>query len=212
MLAAGIGVGGCATAPPFLTASEMPELPEAKTLAVPAQDSEYAIQAGDFLSIRFYYHPDHNQKMVLVRNDGKIALPLVGEVQAEGVKPSDLSGQLEGKYSSNLRDPKISVSIVEVYQNLVWVGGEVRKPGFVNYRPGLTATQALAQVGGAKDSGAIETCLVLQRTGREQYRPSKLNLQKVLRDGDYAADLVLAPQDVIFIPKTGIAKADVWVD
>jgi protein involved in polysaccharide export with SLBB domain len=104
------------------------------------------------------------------------------------------------------------VSIVEVYQNLVWVGGDVRKPGFVDYRPGLTATQALAQAGGANDSAAVDTCLVLQRTGREQYRSSRLNLLKALQEGDANADPILAPQDVIFIPKTAIAKAEALVD
>jgi polysaccharide export outer membrane protein len=203
-LVIGVTVGGCA--------SSAPDRPVPRTLSVPSSSAEYAIHAGDFLSIRFRDHPDQNQKMVLVRNDGRITLPLVGSVQAEGVTPSALSRLLERKYTSTAAPQGIAVSIVEVYQNLVWVGGEVRKPGFVDYRPGLTATEALAQAGGASDSAAVDTCLVLQRTGREQYRSSRLNLLKALQEGDASADPILAPRDVLFIPKTAIVKVDAWVD
>ena len=190
-----------------------PALPPPVTLAPPpGSEVEYAIQPGDVLTIRFYYHPNHNQSAVLVRNDGRITLPLVGDVDAAGLTPSELSRQLETKYSSNLREPAIAVSIKEVYQNLVWVGGEVKKPGFVEYRPGLTAVEALVAAGGPKDSAAINECLWLQKVARQEYRSSRLDLTKPVQAGDGSTDLVLGPMDVLFVPKTTIAKVNVWVD
>lgn len=180
--------------------------------APPPTLAEYTIQAGDTLTIQFYYHPDHNIPEVLVRNDGMILLPLVGEMTAAGRTPSELSAQLAKKYSSNLRDPQVSVSIKSVYQNLVWVGGEVNKPGFIQYRPGLTAVQALLDAGGPKDTAATEECLLLQKVGQQEYRSAKIDLAKVLNEGDTKSDPVLSPKDVLFVPKTGIAKANVWVD
>lgn len=205
-LALGIGIvlAGCASAPDGPTAFTTP--------APPPSFNEYTIQNGDVLGIQFYYHPDHNINDVLVRNDGMILLPLVGEVRATGLTPAKLAAELTKKYTSNLKDPLVSVSIKSVYQNLVWVGGEVIKPGFVQYRPGLTAVQALMDAGGPKDTAATSECVLLQKVGGTEYRSSKLDLAKVLNEGDTKADLSLGPKDVLFVPKTGIAKADVWVD
>jgi polysaccharide biosynthesis/export protein PslD len=198
---------GCASSTSNASSTTTSTIP-----APPPTLAEYTIQAGDTLAIQFYYHPDHNIAEVLVRNDGMILLPIAGEVKAAGTTPSELSAQLAKKYSSNLRDPLVSVSIKSVYQNLVWVGGEVNKPGFIQYRPGLTAVQALLDAGGPKDTAATEECLLLQKVGQQEYRSAKIDLAKVLNEGDTKSDPVLSPKDVLFVPKTGIAKANVWVD
>jgi len=202
-LAIGILLTGCASS----------EGPGAfSTPAPPPSLAEYVIQPGDTLGVQFYYHPDHNQNEVLVRDDGKILLPIGGEADAAGLTPSQLSAQLAKKYSSTLKDPAVSVSIKSLNQYLVWVGGEVNKPGFVQYRPGLTAVQALFTAGGLKDTAAPEECVLLQKVGMQDYRSSRVDLAKVLYQGDVKADLILAPKDVLFIPKSGIAKANIWVD
>src|SRR5262245_47007629 len=204
-LAIGLLLAGCA--------SSGSDTPTAFTVpAPPPSQAEYAIQPGDTLTVQFYYHPDHNLTDGLVRNDATILLPLVGEADAAGLTPSQLSAQLAKKYSANLRDPQVSVAIKNVYQNLVWVGGEVFKPGFVQYRPGLTAVQALMDAGGPKDTADAEQCVLLQKGGGQDYRSSKLDLAKVIYQGDTSGDYVLGPKDVLYIPKSGIAKADVWVD
>ena len=59
---------------------------------------------------------------------------------------------------------------------------------------------------------ATEECVLLQRVNAQDYRSSKIDLAKVLYEGDTKSDLMLNPKDVLFVPKTGIAKADVWVD
>jgi polysaccharide export outer membrane protein len=201
VLVIGAFLAGCASAP--------------ATVAVPippAELTEYAIQSSDTLALQFYYHPDHSQDSVLVGSDGRIMLPLLGPVMAAGLTPSQLAAQLEAMYSSNLRDPRISVAIKVVYQNLVWVGGEVKKPGFVRYRPGLTAVQALVAAGGPKDTAATENCLLLQRIGRQEYRSAKLDLARAIELGDTRSDWVLGPQDVLFVPMTAVAKGNVLVD
>ena len=92
----------------------------------------------------------------------------------------------------------------------VFVGGEVRKPGFVIYTPGLTVVQAVMQVGGWKDTADLEEVVLLQKIseGSNEYRPSKINLGKVVELGDTKADIVLGPSDVLVFPKTGIAKVE----
>jgi protein involved in polysaccharide export with SLBB domain len=160
----------------------------------------------------FYDHPDHNMSEVLVRPDGKILLPLVGEMPAAGLTGPELSDQIAKRYSTNLRDPKVAVSIKSVTQNRVYVGGEVLRAGFVQYRPGLTAVQALVDAGGPKDTAQLKEVVLLQKMSETEYRPSRVDLAKVLEEGDTKADILLGPSDLLFVPKTGIAKANVWVE
>ena len=178
----------------------------------PAQ-TEYVIQPGDSIDIAFYYHPENNQQGLLVRPDGKILLALIGEVQAAGLTTAQLAAEIAQRSSVNLRDPKVSVNVKSLNQTHIFVGGEVFKPGFVSYSPGITAIQAIVQVGGWKDTADLKEVVLLQKvadTGNE-YRPTKINLQKVVEEGDVKADIVLGPSDVLVLTKTGIAKANLWM-
>ena len=182
--------------------------------APPAQSSDYVIQPGDSVDVTFYFHPDNNQRSLLVRPDGKLLLPFSGEIQAAGLTTPQLSAEIEKRYALTLRDPRVAVNVKAVNPNRIFVGGEVTKPGFVTYVPGITAVQAIVQVGGWKDTADLEEVVLLQKVSEtsNEYRPSKLNLAKVVELGDTKADLVLGPSDVLVLPKTGIAKANVWME
>ena len=181
--------------------------------APPQEQGEYVLQVGDSIDVTFYYHPDNNQQNLLVRPDGKIYLPLLGEVQAAGLTAPQVAEAITKRSSTSLRDPKVAVNVRTLNPTRVFVGGEVFKPGFVTYTPGLTAVQAAMQVGGWKDTADLQEVVLLQKTseGSSEYRPSKINLGKVVELGDTKADIVLGPSDVLVFPKTGIAKANVWM-
>jgi protein involved in polysaccharide export with SLBB domain len=181
--------------------------------APPQEQSEYIIQPGDAIDISFYFHPDNNQQNLLVRPDGKVYLPLIGEVQAAGLTAPQLAEAITKRSSVNLRDPKVAVNVRTMNQTRIFVGGEVAKPGFVNYTAGITAVQALMQVGGWKDSADLNEVVLLQKIGDtgNEYRPSKINLHRVVNDGEVKADIVLGPSDILVLPKTGIAKANLWM-
>lgn len=180
-------------------------------LAPQTPQTEYQIRAGDTLNIKFYYHPDHDQEVV-VRPDGKIVFPLIGEVQSAGLRPTQLAEQVAQRYSSRLRNPAVSVSVKAMSDNRVFIGGEVNRPGFVQYRQGLTAIQAILEVGGPKDTAKVEDVVLLQKVSETQYRASKINLAKVIEEGDTKSDLTLGPSDVLFVPKTTIAKLNQFVE
>ena len=63
-------------------------------LPPPASQSDYVLQAGDVLNMKFHYHPDHDQRDLVVRMDGKLFLPLLGDIQAAGLTPEQLAEQL----------------------------------------------------------------------------------------------------------------------
>jgi len=181
--------------------------------APPQEQGEYVLQVGDAIDVTFYYHPDNNQTNLLVRPDGKVYLPLIGEVQAAGLTAPQVAEEIIKRSSASLRDPKVAVNVRTLNPTRVFVGGEVFKPGFVNYTPGLTAVQAVMQVGGWRDTADLQEVVLLQKVSdsSNEYRPSKINLGKVVELGDTKADIVLGPSDVLVLPKTGIARANLWM-
>jgi protein involved in polysaccharide export with SLBB domain len=171
---------------------------------------EYVLQVGDAIDVTFYYHPDNNQTNLLVRPDGKVTCRSSARCRrpAHGAQGR---GRDRQALSSSLRDPKVTVNVR--LNRRVFVGGEVFRPGFVNYTPGLTAVQAVMQVGGWKDTADLQEIVLLQKISESsnEYRPSKINLGKVVELGDTKADIILGPSDVLVFPKTGIAKANLWM-
>ena len=193
---------GCATA-------TVPSGAVVPATAVGLPVPEYLIQPTDTLQIKFYYHPDHDQEVV-VRDDGKILLPLVGEVTAAGRPPVQLADEIAKAYSVSLREPKVAVFVKTMNERQIYVGGEVNKPGYLPYREGLTALQASLASGGFKDSAKVEEVVVLKRIG-DGYQATKIDLSKALEQGDPQADRELGPTDVVFVPKTTVAKVGLWV-
>jgi protein involved in polysaccharide export with SLBB domain len=194
-------VAGCAPSPPpgtFLAP------------APPPPKGDYVVQPGDTLEVKFFYHPTHDQNNIVVRQDGKIDLPLVGPVLVAGKTPTQLSEELAAKYGAELRDPKLAVTVKDTVKLGVYVGGEVIRPGYIPYRQGLTALQALLEAGGPKDTALVEQVVLLQREGQFSWRPSKIDLQKVLL-GDTSGDLQIGPSDVMFVPKTAVAEVNLWM-
>ena len=183
-------------------------------LTPPASQSdsrEYIVQAGDTLNIKFYYHPDHDQRDLVVRPDGKLLLPLVGDIQAAGLTPEQLAEQIAQRYTFTLREPKVAVDVKTANTGQVYVGGEVQRPGVIKLKPKMNLLQAIFEAGGPKDEGDVERVVLLRSIGDNQFGYRELNLMRIVRHEDLADDAVLAQDDLIFIPKTGIAKANLWV-
>jgi polysaccharide export outer membrane protein len=207
LLVTGMSLAGCAS-------SQTGPGPSAfVTPTPPPQQSEYILRSGDAIDVTFYYHPDNSQQNLLIRPDGKILFALIGEVQAAGLTTTQLADEIAKKSSTSLRDPKVAVNVRTISANQVFIGGEVGRPGFLNYTPGLTAVQALVQAGGWKDSADLKEVVLLQRVSElsSEYRPSKLDLSLVIEQGQGKADIVLQPADILVVPMTGIARANVWM-
>lgn len=201
-------VMGCASQGGQVTL--IPLIPMASQL--PASQGEYIVQVGDTLNIKFYYHPDHDLRDLIVRPDGKLLLPLVGDTQAAGLTPEQLAEQIAQRYSFTLREPKVAVDVKTAKTNQVYVGGEVQRPGIIQLKPKMNALQAILEAGGPKNTGNVERVVLLRSSGDNQFGYRELNLTRILAHQDRADDAVLAQDDLIFIPQTGIAKVNVWVE
>lgn len=177
-----------------------------------ASQSDYIVQVGDTLNIKFYYHPDHDLRDLVVRPDGKLLLPLVGDMQAAGLTPEQLAENIAQRYASTLREPKVAVDVKTANTGQVYVGGEVQRPGIIKLKPKMNVLQAIVEAGGPKNTGDVERVVLLRSVGDNQFGYREINLMRILKHKDHADDAALAQDDLIFIPQTGIAKANVWVE
>ena len=196
---AGIVAGCAARARPDPVPTEPPR----------ATGGPYLIQVGDTLDVRFYATPELNTK-VPVRGDGSISLELVGEVRAAGLSPEALAKVLDQRYARELRDPAVTV-MVQSFGGKVFVAGEVQRPCAVGFAHGMTALQAIASAGGFRDSANLGNVILL-RQADGQVHGHRLSLDRAASGDDPPADVPLQPADVLYVPRTRIAKVDLFVE
>jgi protein involved in polysaccharide export with SLBB domain len=170
----------------------------------------YRIEPQDTLLIKYPFHPEMDQE-AMVRPDGTFTATGVGPVHAAGMTSVDLASLLKTKTSHRLRDPEVVVTISKYGERGIYVGGEVGRPQMLIYRKGLTPLQAVMAAGGFLPTARLDSViLVRQNGGAETMLARKVDLKRVVHEGE-PEQVGLLPQDVIFVPRTGIANANLWV-
>jgi protein involved in polysaccharide export with SLBB domain len=180
-------------------------LPEDATASRPAT---YRLQPGDLLRVKFLYHPELDVK-VPIRPDGVVTLQLAGDVRAAGITTAELEKVIKERTSDRLRDPEVSVLVAQLGDRRVYVGGEVRTPGFVAFREGMTPLQAVMDRGGFTETARIDSVLRVSAVQNE-YQGTRLDFTKPLSAGT-AEQGRLAAGDVIFVPRTFIGDVNSFV-
>ena len=170
----------------------------------------YHIQAGDELHIRFTYQPELSEQ-VPVRPDGRISLATTGEIAVAGLTPTELERLVAEKSSAHLRNPEVVVVVTKVADRYVYIGGEVRKPGFVILQPEMTPLQAVVQSGGFRETAKLDSVLLLTPGSDGKFSAARMNMEQVLADG-VPERVRLHPGDVIYVPTTWIADMNIVVD
>ena len=175
------------------------------------QLESYLLQPGDVVELKFFYNPELNE-VVPVRPDGRIALMLINEVQAAGRTPSELRSELVAAYGATLKQPEIAVIVKEFAARRIYVGGEVRTPSLLRVPGALTLLQAIFEAGGLTRAAKATDVVVLRYQGTPEPMFMKVNLEPALERGDPTADIQLQPFDIVWIPKTRIAKVNDFMD
>ena len=185
--------------------------PNTATVASSGEPTPYFIQPGDQLDIKFFYNSEINET-VTVRPDGKISLQLIDEVQAAGLKPLQLDDLLTEKYGQELKKPVITVIVRSFSSQRVYVGGEVSKQGLINLRAGMTPLQAVLNAGGFKETAKPESAIVIRKGLDNRPVPIKMDLTDAMYGKSGNADFLLQPYDIVYVPKTTIARANKFVN
>ena len=170
----------------------------------------YRIQPGDALDVKFFYNPELNES-VIVRPDGYISLQLVNEIAVAGLEPRQVNEMLTEKYSHELRQPVVTVIVKSFAGQRVYVGGEVGQQGLLVMPAGLTALQAVMQSGGFKDTALPRETIVIRKGADNRPIPVRVDLAAVLSGATNGEDFSLQPDDILYVPKSPIAKANLFV-
>lgn len=182
--------------------------------AMPAQNpsalTPYRIQPGDALDIKFFYNPELNES-VTVRPDGYISLQLVNEVSVAGLEPRQVNEMLTERYSRELKKPVVTVIVKSFAGQRVYVGGEVGQQGLLAMPSGLTALQAVMQSGGFKNTAQPSETLVIRKGPDNRPIPVRVDLSTMLSGSANGQDFRLQPDDVVYVPKSSIAQANLFV-
>lgn len=200
---------GCSSQPPI-------NFTEFKPLSVavkpePVIPKDYRLHCGDIVEIKFFYNPKLNESLH-IRPDGKISLQLIDDIQAAGLTPMELDRALTKKYTELLSQPELTVIVREFAGQKIYVGGEVRTPGLFNLSGKITALQAIIQAGGFLNTAALSNIIILRNQGSGNPMFRILNLKRDLVKHSQTTDILLQPYDVIYVPKTTIAKIGQFVD
>jgi polysaccharide biosynthesis/export protein len=203
-----VALGAVALLAACTSTSNMPPAPPVPepTAGYVSNLQAYRMQVGDVLDIRLMLNPELNEE-VAVRPDGHISTTVVSDELAYGRTVPELTAALRQDYSKDLRNPRISVVVKSFAPTRIYVGGEVNNPGeFINVGPTLSLTQALARAGGHKVRGDTKAVFIIRRGPNDVPQFLSVQYDSVIHGHDPLSDVRLAPYDVVYVPKTGIAE------
>jgi len=166
----------------------------------PPDPAEYRIGPGDVLGIEVWKEPDASIASAPVRPDGKLSLPMVGEVEATGLTPTGLEVLLTTRYREYIRDTHVTVVVKEINSKKVYLVGEVKKEGPVRIQAPITVLQALAEAGGVTDYAKRRKIYVLRSVdGRQVKLP--FDYDAVLRGENTEQNVTLLTGDTVVVPR-----------
>ncbi len=189
-------------------ANPAPEVPSVRTEAPSGEFSAlYRIGVDDRLQVSVWRNPELSVT-VPVRPDGRISVPLIGDVMAGGRAPQEVAADIETQLAAYVRDPKVAVILVDLrsheFISRVRVTGAVRQPVSVPYRQGMTVLDAVLQAGGVNDFAAANRSRLHRRAGNGAVETRDLRLGDILEGGKLESNVDVLPGDVITVPERAL--------
>lgn len=158
----------------------------------------YLLGPEDAIEISVWKEPELT-KQLIIRPDGKVSYPLIGEIQAAGRTVKELREEISKRLEKFVTDAQVTVLLLKAQHYKIYVVGKVNKPGeYVAGRP-VTVMQALAMAGGLTPFAAPGRIVILRKSGdKEQTLP--FNYKEVARGRNLEQNRVLLPGDVVVVP------------
>ncbi|MBI4721137.1 MAG: polysaccharide export protein [Chitinivibrionia bacterium] len=168
---------------------------------------DYYIGIGDHLDIVFPVNRDLNLLDIVVRRDGRISLPYLGDEMAAGRTPMGLDSVLTSRYMEYLKTPELSVIVRESPAKLVYVVGQVREPGGFATNLDVSLVQALSLAKGFLDGAKRENVVVIRRMSPDRVIGVEINVKEILEGSAIQNDIMLRDYDIVYVPKTRLKSA-----
>ncbi|MHB8655937.1 MAG: polysaccharide biosynthesis/export family protein [Terriglobia bacterium] len=162
-------------------------------------NNDYIIGTEDVISVNVWKEPDIS-RAVPVRPDGKISLPLVGEIQASGLTPMQLQSQVTEKLEAFVAHPQVTVIIQQVKSQRFNIVGEVQRPGEYDLAKPMTVLDAIALAGGFVEFAKTNKVYILRRAEDGSTRRIPFNYKQVAKGKGPGQDVRLQSGDTIIVP------------
>ena len=193
----------------------IPELKPEQLAGRPIQqqpyEQTYKMVPYDLITIRFPFHPEQDPKAAIsIRPDGQISVDGVGTLRAAGLTPDELGKEIATKTSTRLRDPEVAVTVTQFAPRRIFVGGQVKTPGIVQFQGEITPIQAIFERGGFTNEAQMDSVVLIRNAGGPDPIIGRINVNDGLESGS-AEKINLVTNDVLYVPMSGIGRADLWV-
>ena len=170
-----------------------------QTWSAKSQAAEYRIGAGDVLEIATWKEPELTRREILVRVDGKISFPLLGDIPAAGMTPMELTETIEKGLKNYVASPVVTVTVTSTASQKIYVMGEVMKPGEFPLTKGLTVLQAFTLAGGFTQWASKDEIILIRKEGGKD-KIYKINYKDILKGRETDNNLMLQANDTIVVP------------
>ncbi len=162
-------------------------------------DNTFVIGNDDVLSINVWKEPDVSRS-IPVRSDGKISLPLAGEIQAAGRTPLELEQEIATKLKSYISEPDVTVMVQQINSQKFNILGQVNRPGSYPLTNSATVLDAIALAGGFKDFAKKKSIYVLRQSPDGSQSRIRFNYKDVVKGENPAQNIKLQARDTIVVP------------
>ena len=169
------------------------------TTSLKAHDDSFQIGPDDVLAINVWKEPEISRS-VPVRSDGKVSLPLVGEVQASGQTPKQLETEIAKKLTSYISEPEVTVIVQQIKSQRFNILGQVARPGTYPLSNPTTVLDAIAVAGGFRDFAKKKSIYVLRQTADGSSTRLPFNYKDVIKGKDTQQNIRLEPRDTVYVP------------
>jgi len=180
----------------YAVAQPAPDEPVKEISEIP---EDFIIGLEDVLTVNVWKEPELSVKEITVRPDGKISLPLIGEIKADGLTPRQLDDVLTEKFKEYVAAPMVSVVVLKIASLTVSVQGEVMKPGIYYLGSPMTVLELLARAGGLNE-WADEKNIAIIRTEGGKSKYYRFNYKEVSKGRGLQQNIVLKKGDIVIVP------------
>lgn len=180
------------------SASRAADVARSASIGKPHDDS-FILGADDVVAVSVWKEPDISRS-VPVRSDGKISLPLVGEVQASGQTPRQLEVEIAKRLQNYISEPDVTVIVTEMKSQKFNILGQVAKPGSYRLSSPLTVLDAIALAGGFRDFAKQKSIYVLRQHANGTQTRLPFNYKDVVKGKNPEQNVQLVPHDTIVVP------------
>jgi polysaccharide biosynthesis/export protein len=181
------------------TANGSPSTSGNKSASATPHDDSFVIGNDDVLSINVWKEPDISRS-IPVRSDGKISLPLAGEVQAAGLTPLKLEQEIANKLQSYISQPEVTVMVQQINSEKFNVLGQVAHPGTFVLSNSPTVLDAIALAGGFRDFAKQKAIYILRQNADGSQVRIPFNYKQVVKGENPAQNIRLQARDTVVVP------------